>query len=378
MPERRPGGFREAGGVAGDEVGQAGAGAMGSVRRCDPAHRHRVLVRAVGDERVASTRYRVLAHRDALEEAGFAVELHLQSAPRWKIGRIPLRVSELVADAWGPLSADLLFVHRRTYPPLFARRQRRPGIPLVFDFDDAIFLPPPSAPQDDRTIARFRRNFRATVAAADLVVCGNRELASQVRNGRTVILPTPVDCDLFSPDSVNRPADPVVGWVGHADNLPYLEALAGPLREVARRHPRLRLVVAADRPPKIDGVPVEFRRWRLADEVSCFDGIRVGLMPLLDTPWTRAKCAFKALQYMALGIPPVVSPVGMNCEVVENGVNGFLAANPEEWVRSVDRLLSDEALAGNLAVAARKTVESGYSLAVMSRRLVAMLEGLCG
>jgi len=336
----------------------------------------RLVMRAVGDECVASTRYRVLAHCDALEEAGFATDVQLQTAPRSMLGRIPARLVELVADTWGSLPADLLFIHRRTYPPFFARRQRRPGVPLVFDFDDALYLPPPSALQDERTTARFRRNFLATVAAADLVLCGNRELASQVPNGRAAILPTPVDCELFRPNSVKPAADPVVGWVGHSDNLPFLEALAYPLREVARRHPNFRLAVVSDRPPKIDGVRVEFRPWKLEDEVRCFDGIRVGLMPLDDTPWTRAKCAFKALQYMALGIPPVVSPVGMNSEIVVDGDNGFVAAHPEEWVRSIDTLLSDNAMAHRLAGAARKTVESKFSLIVTSRRLVAMLEGL--
>jgi glycosyltransferase involved in cell wall biosynthesis len=336
----------------------------------------RLVMRAVGDECVASTRYRVLAHCDALKEAGFATDVQLQTAPRWKFGRIPARFAELVADTWGSFPADILFIHRRTYPPFFAQRQRRPGVPLVFDFDDALYLPPPSASQDERTRALFRRNFLATVAAADLVLCGNRELASQVPNGHTAILPTPVDCELFRPDSVTPATDPVVGWVGHADNLPFLEALADPLRELARRHSNFRLVVVSDRPPKIDGVPVEFRTWKLENEVRCFDGIRVGLMPLDDTPWTQAKCAFKALQYMALGIPPVVSPVGMNREIVVDGNNGFVAAHPEEWVRSIDTLLSDDAMANRLAGAARKTVESEFSLTVTSRRLVAMLEEL--
>jgi len=337
--------------------------------------RHLVM-RAVGDECVASTRYRVLAHCDALEEAGFATEVQLETAPRSKLGRVPARLVELVADTWGSLPADLLFIHRRTYPPFFARRQRRPGVPLVFDFDDALYLPPPSALQDERTTARFRRNFLATVAAADLVLCGNRELASQVPNGRTAILPTPVDCELFRPDSVKRAADPVVGWVGHADNLPFLEALADPLREVARRHPDFRLVVVSDRPPRIDGVSVEFRPWKLENEVQSFEGIRVGLMPLDDTPWTQGKCAFKALQYMALGIPPVVSPVGMNREVIDDGRNGCLASKPDEWFMCLDRLLNDHEFRRRLAEAGRHTVVERYSLEVVSTRLIALLRDL--
>ena len=341
--------------------------------KCGMREQLRVVMRAVGDERVASTRYRVLAHRDALEEAGFSTEVQLQKAPRWKFGRLPLRLAELAADTWGSLPADILFIHRRTYPPYFARRQRRPGVPLVFDFDDALYLPPPSAPQDERTRARFRRNFLATVAAADLVLCGNRELASQVPKGQTAILPTPIDCELFRPDSVKPATDPVVGWVGHADNLPFLEALADPLRELARRHSDFRLVVVSDRPPKIDGLPVEFRLWKLEDEVRCFDGIRVGLMPLDDTPWTRAKCAFKALQYMAFGIPPVVSPVGMNREVIDDGRNGCLASKPDEWFMYLDRLLNDHEFRRRLAEAGRHTVVERYSLEVVSTRLIALL-----
>ncbi|MEJ2189033.1 MAG: glycosyltransferase family 4 protein, partial [Acidobacteriota bacterium] len=246
-----------------------------------------------------------------------------------------------------------------------------------FDFDDALYLPPPSVPQDERTRKRYRKNFLATVAAADLVICGNRELERHVTQKRTEVLPTAVDCERFRPDTVRSTEAPIVGWVGHADNLPFLEGLAEPLREVARRHPGFRLVVVADRPPRIEGLPIEFRVWKLEDVISCFDGIKVGLMPLDDTPWTRAKCAFKALQYMALGIPPVVSPVGMNREVVEDGDNGFLAETGDDWVRSIDVLLGDHQLARRLADDARKKVEKNYSLDMISRRLVAILGELC-
>ena len=338
----------------------------------------RAVFRVVGDEKTASTRYRVLAHRDALEAAGFATDVQLQKEPRWKLGRLPLRLAELIADAWGPLSADLLFIHRRTYPPLFARRQRRPDVPLVFDFDDALYLPPPSAPQDSLSKSRYLRNFEATAAAARLVLCGNAELARHVPHERVEILPTPLDCRRFCPTHLEPPAESVVGWVGHSDNLPFLEALAGPLREVARRHPRFRLVVVADRPPVLGGIPVEFRRWTLKNEVSCFSDMAVGLMPLEDTPWTRAKCAFKLLQYMALGIPAIGSPVGMNREVVENESNGLLASTPDDWVRAVDRLLGDGSLRRRLAEAGRRTVEDRFSLDIVSPKLVRLLDDVIG
>ena len=333
-------------------------------------------MKTIGDEQVASTRFRVLAHLEALRSAGFDVVLEMRSAPRSTLFRGPLRLFELLRDTTTHPDADLLFLQRRTYPPPFARRLAGLGLPVVFDLDDALYLPPPSAPQNESNRARYRRNFEATAGAADLVLCGSFEAAREVPHSRVEILPTPIDCKLFQPDAVVATETPTIGWVGHSDNLPYLEALADPLRELARRRPDLRLVVVADRPPHIEGLPVEFRKWTLQDEVSCFSGMKIGLMPLDDTPWARAKCAFKLLQYMALGIPAVASPVGMNSEVVQDGINGLLAGDPEEWLAAIDRLLGDPDLRCRVASEGRRTVEQHYSLEVVSSRLMTILVGL--
>jgi glycosyltransferase involved in cell wall biosynthesis len=334
----------------------------------------RILIRAVGDQRIASTRYRVLAHLEALNQAGFQVAIETRTTPRAGAFRTPRRLAELVSDVWFPLTADLLLVQRRTYPPLFARRLRRPGVPLVFDFDDALYLPPPSAKQGRESAARYRRNLEVTAAAADLVICGNQELASHVPHDRVEILPTPLDCQRFRPDVLPSATDLVVGWVGHSDNLPDLESLSESLREIATRHPGFRLVVVADRKPEIEGVPVEFRRWTLDAEVSCFADMTVGIMPLKDTPWARGKCAFKVLQYMALGIPTVASPVGMNCNVISHGHNGMLAKDRNNWIECIDRLLGDQNLRNEIARRGRQTVVERYSLDAVSPQLAKILQ----
>ena len=148
------------------------------------------------------------------------------------------------------------------------------------------------------------------------------------------------------------------------------------LRELARRHPGLKLVVVADRPPALEGLEVEFRRWSLETEVACFSGIGIGLMPLEDTAWARGKCAFKAIQYMALGVPCVVSPVGANRDLVTHGENGLLASNADEWVDALDALLSSQELARRLGAEGRRTVLGSYSLEVVSRRLVELLRAV--
>ncbi len=340
------------------------------------SNHRRIQVRVVGDEQVASTRFRVLAHLEALRASGFDVDLQMQTAVGDAGFRWPSRLAELVRDTIAAPDADLLLIHRRTYPPPFARRLRSFELPVVFDLDDALYLPPPSAAESAAKRRSYRRNFDATAAAADLVICGNAEIARQVPHERTKILPTAIDCRRFSPSAIEPATGPVIGWVGYSDNLPYLESLAEPFAELAHRHPGLRLLVVADRPPKIDGVEVDFRPWTLATEVACFNGMSVGVMPLDDTPWTRAKCSFKLLQYMALGIPSVASPVGMNSEVVDDGVNGWLASTPEQWFDCLDQLLGSKELRLRFAAAGRQTALDKYSLEVLTPRLVDLLENV--
>lgn len=332
---------------------------------------------AADDERGASTRYRVLAYRPALRAAGFEPTVRFPPSRAARgLPRLVLRSADLMHDVVDGSDARLLFIHRKLYPPPLAPRLRRAGRPLVFDMDDAIDLPPPRKTLSERARRRYLRNFEATVQVADLVLCGNRELVSRLPHGRYELLPTPIDTARFAPDPAAPVAGRRLGWVGHSDNLGYLESLAGALRELAGRHPDLGLVVVADRPPDLPGVRVEFRRWSLDSEVDCFRDIGIGLMPLEDSEWARSKCAFKAIQYMALGIPAVVSPVGMNAEVVRDGRNGFLAQSPEDWVRALDRLLSDRELAARIGGAGRETVVRDYSVDVLSKKLISTLESL--
>jgi len=170
----------------------------------------------------------------------------------------------------------------------------------------------------------------------------------------------------------------VLGWVGHADNFTYLESLREAILTLCRCFPGLSLLVVADRPPDLPGVPMTFRPWSLAQEVTCFSGISIGLMPLADTPWARSKCAFKLLQYMALGIPAVASPVGMNLEVIRSGVDGLLASSPEEWIAALGALLSDAPRAAALGAAGRERVLREYDLPLVSAQLVAQLRSVLG
>lgn len=334
--------------------------------------RLRILV--VGDEAVASTRFRILAHLPALRAAGFDPKVTYQKPrPASRLLRSPMRLLDEIRDLRQAADSDLLLIHRRCYPPILAPLLRRKNRPMVFDIDDAIYLPSPVEPKSRIARYRYRRNFDTTAGAANLVLCGNRVLAERVGKKRKVIVPTAVDCNRFQPATDGVVDHTNAGWVGHSSNLAYLEAIAGPLREITWRHPGFKLIVVADRRPRLEGVPVEYRPWTLETEVECFKGIGIGLMPLDDSRWTRAKCAFKLLQYMALGIPSVASPVGMNREVIEHGRNGLLAMTDEDWINGLDKLISQPAERREIGHAGRETVERSFDLPVVSDRLLKAL-----
>jgi glycosyltransferase involved in cell wall biosynthesis len=220
---------------------------------------------------------------------------------------------------------------------------------------------------------RFPGKTAVLCRLARQVLAGNAFLASYARrfNPRVSVVPTTIDTDRYSP-SLRRPGSvPVIGWTGSYSTARYLEALRPVLQRLGRRH-EFRVVVVGAPGLAADGVEVEARPWRSASEVSDLADIDIGVMPLDDTEWERGKCGLKALQYMALGIPAVASPVGVNVEIVRDGENGLLAASDEEWERALERLLADAGLRRRLGDAGRATVESGYSARVHAPRVAAV------
>jgi glycosyltransferase involved in cell wall biosynthesis len=165
----------------------------------------------------------------------------------------------------------------------------------------------------------------------------------------------------------------VVGWIGSPTTFPYLEQLAGVLREVAARRPFTLKVSGAGQAVRFPGLRVVDVPWSLANEVDLFNTCDVGVYPLTDDDWARGKCGFKAIQFMACGVPVVAAAVGVNREIVADGQNGFLAASPAEWVEKIERLLSDAALRTRFAAAGRRTIEESYSIKVTASQLAAVL-----
>lgn len=272
-------------------------------------------------------------------------------------------------------SHDVVFVFREATllgPPVVERQIAR-RLPLVLDFDDAIHLPPANTVNTWSGWLRDPKKTEKLCRLARHVTVGNETLADYARrvSKAVSVIPTTIDTDLYVPPSRTPNPRPVVGWSGSTTTLPYLVAMHETLLQLRQRLDFELRVIGGE--AALPGLDVRCQPWRADSEVEDLAPFDVGLMPLPDDPWTRGKCGLKALQYMALGIPPVVSPVGVNAEIVTHGVDGFHALNPRAWIDHVSQLASEPKLRARLGAAARGTVETRYSARVHAPRLAAIL-----
>jgi glycosyltransferase involved in cell wall biosynthesis len=276
---------------------------------------------------------------------------------------------------------DLVFLYREAIPigpPIVERQIARLGIPIVYDFDDAIFLPAVSEANQAVSFLKNPERVAEILSLSRHVTVGNEFLAAYARkfNPHVTVIPTAVDTNRFIPRSDADPVDGrklVVGWIGSPTTFRYLESLKDVLAAVSARHPFTLKVSGAGRPVNFPGVDVQVVPWSMAEEVTLFNTCDIGVYPLTDDDWSRGKCGFKAIQCMACGVPVVAAAVGVNREIIEHGVNSMLASTPQEWIDHLITLLTNSGRRRQMAIAGRQTIESRYSLRVTAPQLVAAL-----
>lgn len=249
-------------------------------------------------------------------------------------------------------------------------------LPLIVDYDDAVFH---RYDMHRSSIVRLLlgRKLDKVMARADLVIAGNDYLADRARNAgarRVEIVPTVVDLDRYPMQS--RPnADMVtVGWIGSPFTAPYLDIVKPVLKSMSREVPLQGVAIGA-RPDQVAGSVFTAKPWSEETEVEEIRKIDIGIMPLPDNPFERGKCGYKLIQYMALGLPVVASPVGVNKQIVRHGENGFLATDSNQWCEAIAKLGNDPALRHSFGAVARVDVERDYALSVLAPRLANLIEG---
>jgi glycosyltransferase involved in cell wall biosynthesis len=269
---------------------------------------------------------------------------------------------------------DLVYVFREAAllgPPVFERLIAQSGVPIVFDFDDAIFVSYRSPSNGYLSYLKFAAKTKTICRLSAHVMVGNPYLADyagQVNNNVTII-PTTIDTEKYRVIPKQDDSDiPVVGWTGSFSTVQHLDTLRSALSKLAKKE-RFRLRVIGTPEYELDGVDVTAMKWRAESELEDLSAIDIGVMPLPDDNWSKGKCGLKALQFMALGIPTICSPVGVNTDIIQDGQNGFLAATDDEWVEKLSKLIRSRELRAKLGQAGRTTVDEKYSAVSQAPRV---------
>lgn len=279
---------------------------------------------------------------------------------------------------------DIIYIYREALmlgSTLFERKFKKKGVKIILDYDDAIWLPDVSNANSNLS---WLKNPLKTVTIArlsDMIFAGNNFLATFARayNSNVKVVPTTLDTSIYNATIHEKKANNVVciGWTGSLTTLKHFELAIPIFKELAKKYPeKLRFKMIADIPFVTDIVSVDFCKWSQENEVVDLMDIDIGIMPLPDNDWAKGKCGFKGLQYMALGIPTVMSPVGVNSEIINNGINGFLASSHQEWIEQLSKLIESEELRLQLGENGRQTVEEKFSVNVWRDQYIAYFNEL--
>lgn len=273
---------------------------------------------------------------------------------------------------------DLLWLEKELLPWFPAWGEMllsRLGIPYVVDYDDAVFH---RYDQHRSGLVRslLGKKIDRVMRHAALVVVGNdylKERAVQAGAKRVVYLPSVVDGSQYI-QPVNPRSQFTIGWIGSPVTAPFLDAVLAPLDTLTRQNHVEIIFIGSGGTDSLTQIPKTILPWSEETEAADVHRFDVGIMPLPDGPFEKGKCGYKLIQYMAAGIPVVASPVGINCQIVEPGVNGFLASSESEWTQALEYLRDNPEKRKQMGIAGRKKVETEYDLAVTAPQLLHLLE----
>lgn len=341
----------------------------------------------------ACTRYRLIQYIGPLRASGIELEVRpfftseeyeyfyreMNALSRLKtiVGPLARRVADVVRAS----KADLLIVQREAVffgPAFFETLYKYVGrLPLVVDLDDATYLPYDSPRYGSFGNAlKFFGKTDSLIKRADLVITGGRFVAEYAEDlgAKTLILPTTVDPSVFKPTQKHNDR-PVIGWIGTASSYPFLKSIFPALEALAKQHDfTLLLRGTGEDEISINGVDIDNRPWSLATETEDFRSLDIGLYPLvvndaISRERIEGKSGFKAIQHMALGIPYVVSPIGVVSEIGKPGETHFEASTTEDWIDKLGQLLSDRSLREKMGNAGRAHYLKQYDLQNLSKIL---------
>jgi glycosyltransferase involved in cell wall biosynthesis len=308
------------------------------------------------DRTNASFRQRLEPYLELLAAHGITTEVVVLSPNVWTRRAQMRRAHEFAG----------VLLHRKTLTAWDAWALDGASHRLFYDFDDAVMYQARAADQPEPM--RLRR-FQRVMTRAHLVLAGCPTLAEHAqREGarHVAVLPTGLDSRRFPIKTHHESKGRLrLVWIGSHSTLKQLAALSPVLEALGKVIPKTELRVIADAPLEVKGLKVENLPWSYETEGPLLAECDIGIAPLPDTPFTRGKCGFKVLEYMAAGLPVVASPVGVHTDYVQPNINGFWATTPDEWIKTIERLAGDAALRKRLGRMGRERACAKFDFAAL-------------
>ena len=269
---------------------------------------------------------------------------------------------------------EIVFVQREAFmlgSVFFEKNIQKSRAKFIFDFDDSIWLNDTSEANKKFEWLKNPSKTAKNISFADLVFAGNEYLASYARaiNSNVVVMPTTIDTEEYTPNRIEKEGQDkiVIGWIGSITTIKHFEYALGFLKILKEKYgSRIEFKVVGDPTYTNQSLGIQGIEWSKEKEVELLNEFDIGIMPLPNDEWANGKCACKGLQYMALEIPTVMSPVGVNSSIIQQGENGFLASDDSEWVEVISSLIESPQLRKKVGGNARQTVIEKFS--VLSQR----------
>ncbi len=264
---------------------------------------------------------------------------------------------------------DIVFIYREAVmhgSVYFEKQISKTGVPIIFDFDDAIWLMDVSEGNKELRWLKHPSKTAALIKFSTLTITGNRFLFEYAikYNNNVCIIPSTVDIEQYRRNDVKEADKNIIciGWIGSATTLKHFMLAIPFLKKIINKYPgKIKIRLISDTNFNTDEIEIEFIKWSASTELDSLQKIDIGIMPLPDNEWSKGKCGMKGLQFMALEIPVIMSRLGVNTEIISDGDNGFLASSDEEWIEKISMLVELPALRQKLGKKGKQTVVDKYS-----------------
>ncbi len=313
---------------------------------------------------VAASRYRVLQYLPYLKSKGIEATVSLY----------PRTLKENVLFFKNLSQYDIVFLQRKRFSQPRLGWLRRRAKRIIYDFDDSVMYRNSKAA--DPISPTRKRRFVQMIKNSDFVVAGNEFLKKEVLplNPNVEVIPSPIDEERYPLKTyVAQQRKVTLGWIGDHGSIHYLEKMKSIFDRVGERYPDAELKIVCDTFFDCDRMRVIKKNWSAEDEVSDLQGFDIGLMPLVDDPWSWGKCGLKIIQYQGVGVPVLCTPVGINRDLVEDGVNGYYATTPSDWEEKLSFLIERPDLREQMGREGRKRVLKNYTVQACAPVLLSIL-----